>query len=53
MEEGTVLVNLWINWIERIVSFQEVPGFERLPFHSDHTLQANLQILLAEGFRFQ
>lgn len=53
MAESATLINLWINWAERIVSFQEVPGFERLSFHSDRSLQANLQILLSEGFRFQ
>ncbi len=53
MEEGTVVTNLWIDWIEKVVSFREEPGFDRLPFHTDRSLQANLQILLSEGFRFQ
>lgn len=45
--------NVWINWNDKIVSFHEEPGFERLPFGSRESWNANIRILLTEGFRFQ
>lgn len=33
--------------------FHEVPGFDRLPFGTEENWQANIRILLTEGFRFQ
>ena len=30
--ESRELYMMWINWEEQIVSFHEVPGFDRLPF---------------------
>lgn len=44
---------IWINWSDQVVSFHEVPGFEQLPFGSAEKWQANIRILLTEGFRFQ
>lgn len=52
MDEITEFV-VWVSWNNHIVSFQEKVGFERLTFCSEAALQANLQILLSEGFRFQ
>lgn len=44
---------MWINWENQVVSFQEEPGFDQLPFGTMENLQANIRILLTEGFRFQ
>lgn len=51
--ESRELYMMWINWEEQIVSFHEVPGFDRLPFGTEENWQANIRILLTEGFRFQ
>lgn len=51
--ESRELYMRWINWEEQIVSFHEVPGFDRLPFGTEENWQANIRILLTEGFRFQ
>ncbi|MDD7652660.1 MAG: hypothetical protein SOY32_02895 [Candidatus Faecousia sp.] len=44
---------MWINWEEHVVSFHETPGFDRLPFLTAENMQANIRILLTEGFQFQ
>ena len=53
MTESGALYMIWINWEDQIVSFHEEPGFDRLPFGSEANWQANIRILLTEGFRFQ
>ena len=44
---------MWIDWEERVVSFHEVQGYDQLPFGTMETMQANIRILLTEGFQFQ
>ena len=53
MTESGELYMIWINWEDQIVSFHEEPCFDRLPFGSEANWQANIRILLTEGFRFQ
>ena len=38
MTESGELYMIWINWEDQIVSFHEVPGFDRLPFGSEAKL---------------
>lgn len=44
---------IWVDWKEQVVSFHEEAGFEALPFATEASWQANLSILITEGFRFQ
>ncbi len=52
MEHGTGF-SVWVDWKNEVVSFHETSGYERLYFATESALQANLQILLSEGFLFQ
>lgn len=53
MTAETNRYQLWINWDEQIASFQPQAGFETVTFFSQENYDANLQILLQSGFRFQ
>ena len=44
---------MWVNWVERIVSFHEEADFEELQFETEESRMAQLRMFLTEGFRFQ
>jgi len=44
---------IWVDWQNEVVSFHQSPGFEAVHFATESALQANLQIMLSEGFLFQ
>ena len=52
MENGNSYL-IWVNWDTQVVSFHAVEGYEPMPFYSKENWQANIHILLLEGFRFQ
>lgn len=43
----------WVDWEHSIVSFHLVEGFEPVSFSNHTAYQANIQILVQSGFRFQ
>ncbi len=52
MENGNSYL-IWVNWDTQVVSFHAVEGYEPMHFYSRENWQANIHILLLEGFRFQ
>ena len=53
MEKEREWDKMWVNWVERIVSFHEVADFEELQFETEESRMAQLRMFLTEGFRFQ
>lgn len=53
MEKERERDKMWVNWVERIVSFHEVAGYEMLQFETEEKRMAQLRMFLTEGFRFQ
>ena len=44
---------LWVDWTERVVSFHEASGFERLEFSSDEEKLEYVFQKTSGGFRIQ
>ena len=53
MEKEREWDKMWVNWVERIVSFHEEADFEELQFETEESRMAQLRMFLTEGFLFQ
>lgn len=51
--EAQTFQPLWIDWTERIISFHEEAGYERLEFSSNEEKMAYVFEKTSNGFRIQ